>query len=73
MEKQVTIGIKEIIVIALCLIIYIVAIEFYEHRVYIARQGQLVEQETSFTYEPPTPPTPPVTDDGQTILIDTDE
>ena len=64
------IGLKELIILTLCFLLYIVAVEVFEDRVVIARQGQLVEQETSFTYQPPEPPK---TSDGQTVTIELDE
>jgi len=69
MDNQVTIGMKEIIILMLCLVLYVTAIEIFEGRADIARQGQLVEQETSFTY---IPPAPPITDDGNTVVVDID-
>jgi len=67
MENQVTIGLKEILILAVCFILYVTAVQVFEGRMEIARQGQLVEQETSFTYEPPTAP---VSEDGHTVVID---
>jgi len=60
------IGMRELIILVLCLVIYVTAVEVYEARVDIARQGQLVEQEQSFNY---TPPTPPSSEDGATLVI----
>ncbi len=68
MVPQITM--REIIILVLCFIFYIVAVEIYEERVVIARQGQLVQQEQSFNYEPPIPPS---TDDGTTIIIDSED
>ncbi len=63
------IGMRELIVLVLCFVLYVMAVELYEARVDIARQGQLVKQEQSFNY---TPPSPPTTDDGGTMVIDTE-
>jgi len=68
MEPQITM--KELIILALCFVLYVVAVEVFEERVDVARQGQLVEQEQSFTY---TPPEPPITSDGATIVVEPTE
>jgi hypothetical protein len=60
------IGMRELIILVLCLVIYVTAVEVYEARVDVARQGQLVEQEQSFNY---TPPSPPASDEGSTIVF----
>lgn len=61
---------KELIILVLCLVLYVVAVEVYEAKVTVARQGLLVEQEQSFNYQPPA--APPVSEDGSaTIVIDT--
>jgi hypothetical protein len=61
---------RELIVLVLCFVLYVVAVEIYEARVDISRQGRLVQQEQSFNY---VPPSPPVTDDGTTIAVDGQE
>lgn len=61
---------KELIVLVLCFVLYVVAVEVYEARVETARQGQLVQQEQSFVYQPPSPPT---NEDGTTIAIDVED
>lgn len=61
------IGMRELIILVLCLIIYVTAVEVYEARVDVSRQGQLVEQEQSFKY---TPPDAPSSEDGTTVVID---
>ena len=61
---------KEIVILMICLVLYVTAVEIFEGRADVARQGQLVEQETSFTY---TPPSPPTTDDGNSVVVDIDD
>jgi len=61
---------KEILILMICLVLYVTAVEIFEGRADIARQGQLVEQETSFTY---TPPSPPTTDDGNSVVVVIDD
>lgn len=61
---------RELIILVICFVLYVVAVEVFEQRVDIARQGQLVQQEQSFRYEPPSPP---VTEDGTTIQIESSE
>jgi hypothetical protein len=63
---------KELIILVLCLVLYVVAVEVYEARESVARQGLLAPQEQSFNYQPPA--SPPVSDDGSsTIAFDTAE
>ena len=62
MTPQVTM--KELIVLVLCFVLYVVAVEVYEARTDVARQGQMARQEQSFVYEPPSAP---VGDNGATI------
>jgi hypothetical protein len=66
MTPQITM--REILILVICFVLYVVAVEVFEQRVDISRQGQLVQQEQSFRYEPPSPP---VTQDGTGIVVET--
>ncbi len=57
---------KELIILVLCFVLYVVAVEAYEARVDVARQGYLAPQQQSFNY---VPPTLPVTEDSTMNLI----
>ncbi len=61
------IGIKEIIILVAFIATYVFFIELTENRVEVARQGQMVQQEQGFTYQPPESPD---TVDPETIVID---
>ena len=43
---------KELIILVLCFVIYVVAVEVYEGRITVASQGELVQQEQGFHYTP---------------------
>jgi len=58
---------RQILILVLCFVLYVVAVEISENHAAIARQGQLVKQEQSFNYVPPPPPT---TEDGATVVTD---
>jgi hypothetical protein len=60
---------RELVILVLCFVLYVVAVEVFEAKVENSRQGQLVQQEQSFVYSPPAPP---VGDDGATISINHD-
>ncbi len=64
MEPQITM--KSLIILALCFVLYVVAVEVFEERIDVARQGQLVQQEQSFIYEPPEPPE---SEDGTVAVV----
>jgi hypothetical protein len=61
---------RELVVLVLCFVLYVVAVEVYEARIEVSRQGQLARQEQSFIYAPPQAP---VTEDGATIVTKSDE
>jgi hypothetical protein len=56
---------RDLIVLVLCFVLYVVAVEVFEAKIDVSRQGQLVRQEQSFVYEAPTPPT---NDEGATVV-----
>jgi hypothetical protein len=62
---SVEITMRELIILVLCFVIYVVAVEVYEARVDVSRQGYLAPQEQSFNY---VPPSAPVSDDGTTVI-----
>jgi len=55
MVREITM--KELVILVLCFVLYVVAIEVYEAKIETTTQGQIVPQEQSFNYTPPTPPT----------------
>lgn len=61
------IGMKELIILVICFVLYVTAVEMWEDRMHDSRQGELVQQETSFTY---VPPEPPLSDDGGSIMAE---
>lgn len=65
MKAEITM--RELIILALCFLLYVVAVEVYEARVEVSRQGELARQEHSFVY---VPASPPVSRDGQTIVLE---
>jgi hypothetical protein len=67
MAREITM--RELIILVLCFVLYVVAVEVYEARVTPPNHGQLVQQEQSFKY---TPPSPPLTDDGATVVTHPD-
>ncbi|MFH1676403.1 MAG: hypothetical protein ABIC40_05190 [bacterium] len=48
---------KELVILVLCFVLYVVAIEVYEAKTETSKQGRIVPQEQSFNYTPPSPPT----------------
>ena len=60
---------RELIILVLCLVLYVTAVEVYEARMDVARQGQLAQQEQSFNY---TPPPPPTAQDGSALVFDSE-
>ncbi|HDS29894.1 MAG TPA: hypothetical protein ENN67_02495 [Firmicutes bacterium] len=61
---------RELIILVLCFVLYVVAVEVFEAKIETSRRGQLVKQEHSFVY---VPPAPPVNDDGTTISIESEQ
>ncbi len=61
---------RELIVLVLCFVLYVVAVEVYEARTETARQGQYAHQEQGFVY---VPPTAPISEDGVSIVSQIDE
>ena len=57
---------KELIILVLCFVLYVVAVEVYEARESVSRQGLLAPQEQSFNYQPLSPPS---TDDGSGAVV----
>ena len=58
---------RELVILVLCFVLYVVAVEVYEAREDVARQGHIQEQEQSFVYLPAEKPT---AENGLTIEID---
>lgn len=44
---------RELIVLVICFILYVVAVEVYEAKIEVSRQGMMSRQEQNFRYEPP--------------------
>jgi hypothetical protein len=56
---------RELIILVLCFVLYVVAVEVYEVKIDGDRQGQLARQEQSFVY---VPPEVPVSRDGTKVV-----
>ena len=61
---------KELIVLVICFVLYVTAVEMYENRLTADRNSQLVKQEQSFTY---VEPEAPMSGDGSTVTMDSEE
>ena len=57
---------KGLIILALCFLLYVMAVELYEARTAVMHQGEMARQEQSFNY---VPPSPPLSENGSTLLI----
>jgi hypothetical protein len=63
---------KELIILVLCFVLYVVAVEMFEAKESVSRQGLLVQQEQSFSA--PSSSSPLVSSDGASaITFDTAE
>ena len=61
---------RELIVLVLCFVMYVVSVEVYQAKIDASRQGQLARQAQSFVY---IPPQPPASGDGVTVATQLDK